>query len=244
SRMVNPQLSTTFLRLSQEGRRDQAKDILSALHYGAELEKTKAQDPYFSEIFGYYSSLTTRQIETLSRAQSLLQQGFDLCLQGKLGEALPQFELAKNLFERNGDVWESCFTDYWIAYCCYHTDRLAQGKSILAKMSEFCEARGYKWLLAQSLSLSANTFGALNEYSKSLTYNKRSLEVFEAISDAYNVQKLHSQIANGYRYLGGFRQALRHLQSSLNFHDSEYVTPRQRWRDYEITAQTLYALGL
>src|SRR6185503_19448340 len=72
SRMVNRQLSTTFLRLSQEGRRDQAKDILSALHYGAELEKTKAQDPYFSEIFGYYSSLTTRQIETLSRAQSLL----------------------------------------------------------------------------------------------------------------------------------------------------------------------------
>jgi CHAT domain-containing protein len=244
SRMVNRQLSTVFLKLSHEGNSEQAKDILHAFHYGADLEKTNANDPYFSEIATYYSALTPVQTANLSRAQSLLRQGFDLCLQGKLGEALPHFESAKHLFEENGDTWEGCFADYWIAYCCYHTDRLVQGAAILAKMSEFCEAHGYKWLFAQSLSLSANIFGALNEYSKSLTYNKRSLEVFEAISDGYNIQKLNSQMANGYRYLSGFRQALRHLQNSLSFHDSEYVTSRQRWRDYEITAQTFYALGL
>jgi CHAT domain-containing protein/tetratricopeptide (TPR) repeat protein len=243
-RLIPRQLARAFLSLSSEGKGAAAAEALSAFRYAGELEYRRTGDPYFKEMAGFYASAPRARLAVLERAQGLLSEGHDLCLRGKYKEALAPFGEARLLLGREGDEWGARLAEYWVGYGYYQTSRPGESLALLAALSGYCERGGYKWLLMQSAALTANALGAVNELSKSLEYNHRSLELAEALSDTYAEQKALSQLANLYRYLGVLDRSLGYLHRCLRIAGDGPQSTRQAWRNYEIASQTLYALGL
>jgi CHAT domain-containing protein len=243
-KLIPWQLSVAYLNHSLEGRTEEANEALRALSYAGDLEARRAGDPYFSQLSSLYASLPKTRWPALARAHRLLSDGYGLCQKAKFSEALELFAEARRLFVSGGDSYHAGLAEYWTAYCDFNADHTAESLARLTSLTAHCEASGHRWLLTQALSLLANVRAAMNEHSKSLELDERALKLFEEMSDSYGIQKSLSQIGNTYRYLGGQRKSLGYLQRCLEVARSTAYSPRQMWRNYEVAAQTFYALGL
>ena len=130
---------------------------------------------------------------------------------------------------------------YWIAYCLSQPGRTQASIALLETLVEFCQTRGYKWLLAQTTGWLGSNHIALNEYSIAIKYNKQSLALAEEISDTYQIQRALMS-------LGELYARLRQPEASLGYHYRNLVlasrygaAPRQAWRNLTFFAGALFA---
>jgi CHAT domain-containing protein/tetratricopeptide (TPR) repeat protein len=240
-RMIPPQLAHDYAERMLEGDGAQARESLDALIFAGGLERQKGEDPYTAELAAYYASASEVQLRHLSEAIKELNSGYESCLATRYQEAARHFGVARDAFERAGDELEVRIADYWIAYCLTQPGHITESNALLNDLAEFCERRGYKWLLSQTAGWLGSNHTALHDYSTAIKYNRQSLALAEEISDTYLMQR-------ALMGLGDLYARLRQREASLGYHyrnlvltSHSGVTPRQSWRNYTYSGGALFA---
>lgn len=240
SRFLPQQLAINFLRTSSA----ESKEALESLAYAGALERERARDPYVSDMAAYYARSSPAHRALLLQAQDSVISGYGLCVASEFGKALEQFVKAKEMFDRAGDEWDSKLCDYWIGYCLNQEDKIVESTTLLKSLAEFCRGKGYKWLMGQAVGWIGVNYAELGDASRSIEYFNRALPVVEGIEDAYNTQKILSEMSSQYNQLSRPQNALAYNARSLQLAESAYPGARQVWRNYVYTARTLVDLKL
>jgi CHAT domain-containing protein len=236
-RMVPFQLARAIVQRERKGR--EADERLEAFKYAGTLEQRYAGDPFVTELASYYSATSSDTRKQLAAAHAELNEGYRLCQASQYDSAQANFARARALFIAAGDIREARLTDYWLAYCIAQGDRLEESAAMLDDLAAFSRQRGYRWLLSQALCLRANSYDLLGDHSRSIALDREALAIAVAIDDSYNQQKLLTQLALQYTQLGRPEHALDYHWRTLLLAGS---IPRQDWRTFTFTAQTLYTL--
>ena len=180
--MIPPQLAHDYAARRLEGDGAQAQESLRALIFAGGLERQKGGNhtpPSCQPTTPPHPKPNSVNCPRRSRNST---QGYESCLATRYEEAARHFEVARGAFERAGDELEARIADYWIAYCLTQPGRIPESNALLNDLAEFCERRGYKWLLSQTAGWLGSNHTALHEYSTAIKYNRQSLALAEEIS--------------------------------------------------------------
>lgn len=240
--MIPFQLAQRFVAAGLSGQTQAGTESLEAFRFAGALEKKNNDDPFFAELAEFYAEAVKKNAVTLKQASESLAQGYQLCLQGRYGDAYQPFGSAKDLFLKTGNRWEAKVVDYWLAYCFSQQGELKKSSDLLLAVAEDCRNRNYHWLEGQSYCWLANNSALLGEYSLGIEQDKRALNIATTTGDLYNSQKVSSQLAEDYKFLGRLGEALEFNRSSLPLADAYFVSFRQFWRSLNSTTDTLFAL--
>lgn len=243
-KFIPQELARAYLRALSETNPKGASRFLSALEYAGKLDLEKANDPFVSQIAGYYSRLGPAQRALLADAHSSQVAGYQSILNSHYADALVSFTAARNSFNRAGDEWEARICDYWIGYCESQHDHLAKSTAVLTSLADYSQRRNFSWLWNQATSWLANNETEMGEHSKSVETYKKSLSVADALEDNYLRQKILSQLGNEYNLLGQPQLALEYDWRSLHVTEPRFISVRQMWRNYLYTTRALVALHL
>lgn len=242
--MIQPQLARKFLEASQQSRKEEADEILSAFVYLGELEKQNAGDLYFAELADFYTNFDQTQRQKLLEGHNELQKGHELILKTNFTQAIEVLQNAKNLFAEAGDRWEANVAEYQIFYCFSRIDRIKESNEKLLVLSNFAEQRNYKWLQVLADGWVGETYYFLGESSKADFYNQKSLTLAQATSDNYNIHRILVQLTEEYKAIGESRKALFFTYRNLILPESYHTFPRQKWRDLNYATETLHRFKL
>ncbi len=240
-KMISLRLAQEYVAHTLKGEEAEARDKLSALVFAGDLEKRNGGDPYIAELAGYYANASRSTLNLLSKAADDVKQGYELCLATKYDEAASRFASARAVFDRAGDEWEAKLVDYWIAYCLSQPGRTQDSNALLKTLAEFCQAHGYKWLLALTNGWLGSNHIALNDYSLAIKYNKQSLALAEEISDTYQIQRALMSLGELYARLRQPEASLGYHYRNLLFASNTGATPRQAWRNLTYFGGALFA---
>lgn len=240
-RMIPPQLAHDYAVRASGGEDAAAQESLRALLFAGELDRRMGGDPYTAELAGYYAASPPARLRQLAVAAKDLDSGYELCLATKYEEAARHFEAARATFEQAGDEWEARLADYWIAYCLAQPGRMQESNALLRDLAEFCEKRGYKWLLAQATAWLGTNHTALNEHSSAIKYYRRSLALTEEMSDTYLMQKALMGLGDSYARLRQPELSLAYHYKNLSLASRSNATPRQSWRNLTYAGGALFA---
>lgn len=240
--MVQQQLAQKFLEASQQSRKEEADEILSAFLYLGELEKQNVGDLYFSELADYYSKANQIQRQKLLEANNKLQEGNGLIKDTKFEPSLEILYQAKELFISAGNVWEAQLAEHRICYSLTRIDRIKESNERLLALSEFCRRKSYKWLQTMTDIWIAESYFFLGEFSKAILYNQKSLKLAQETFDTYNTHRVLVQLTEVYRITGDYRNALLYTYKNLILRESYHTVPRQKWRDLNYSTEVLQRL--
>ena len=238
--MIQQQLARQFLEASQQSRKEEADEILSAFLYVGELEKQNAKDLYFSELADFYANSKQTQQTQLTKAYAALKEGNDLIPTTKFESALEIFKDARALFISAGSDWEAKLVEHRIGYCLTQLKKINESNELLLALSDFCEQKKYKWMQTLADNWIASNYSLLGEHSKAINYNQKSLKTAEEISDVYNIQKSATQLANEYWLIGDSGKTFTNIYRSINFSKLYYQSPRQKSRNLLFATEGLY----
>lgn len=241
-RMVTFQLARNFLSADATGRTEEAAQLLQALKYIGSLELERSGDPFVAELADYYARIRHTDHAVLAQAQAEITAGYEQCLTSNYDSAISHFTKAQLLFTTASDIWEAKLTEYWIGYCQSQAEELRESNIILGSLADYCKDHNYKWLLSLAIGWTANNYGLLNEHSKAVRHDRQALELAEAISDSYHIQRLNTHLGLQYSYVGRYDRALDHYYRSLTLAAITASAPRQTWRNFAFTSETLYAI--
>lgn len=228
-------LAMSFLEASG----DEKKDFLAALEYAGELEKIHIGDSFASEIAQFYAALPESKIDLLRQAQQAVRNGYELCLKLKYGEALDEFNIARDLFSQADNIWENKLSEYFIGYCLINNERVNDGITQLEQIVEFSQNQNYKWLKVTSLHWVAGGFIKARQFTKAKKMHEKTLALAEEIDDSYAIQRNLLGLANLSSFIGQKRQALNYLQRVLTRSSSLETSFRQKYRNYSDAHQIL-----
>jgi CHAT domain-containing protein/tetratricopeptide (TPR) repeat protein len=240
-RMIPPQLAHEYAARSLGDEKAGARKSLDALLFAGELDKKFGGDAYTADLSAYYAAASTAQLRLLDEGVKGLDSGYELCLATKYDEARGRFAAARVAFESAGDEWEARLADYWIAYCLSQFGGYRESNDLLSSLSEYCERRGYKWLLAQAAGWRASNATALNEYSSAIKDYRLCLDLAEQISDTYLKQKALMGLGDSYSRLQQQEPSLMYHYRSLLLASRSNTTPRQSWRNFTYAGSALFA---
>jgi CHAT domain-containing protein/lipoprotein NlpI len=232
-----------YLNSQASGSSDEALKSINALTYLGGIESRVTGDRYITDLAKFYGSTTPRQRETLSVARDRIRQAYELSAQSKLTDAMNTFGLARQEFERAGDVGETVFADYAIARCCALQPDITKGLNIFRHIIPACESRGYKWLLTQSLRGTAHLQLNLNDYSEAIDSGSRALSLSEQVQDPDSELQGLVQIADMYQSLNDNEKSLSYLARGLALAQDNAPAPVQAWGIYVALAFNFDALG-
>jgi CHAT domain-containing protein/Flp pilus assembly protein TadD len=239
--IVSLGLAHSYAAAVAKGDDAEARDKLSALIFAGELDRRRAGDPYTSELANYYASASRATLSALSKAIEHIDQGYALCLATDYKKGLARFTSARESFEAAGDEWEAKLATYWIAYCLSQPGLAGDSITLLESLADFCEKRGYKWLLSLTTGWLGGSHTGLHDYSVAIKYHRKSLALAEEISDTYEMQRALMS-------LGDLYARLRQPEASLGYHyrnlvlaSSSDAIPRQTWRNLTYFGTALFA---
>ena len=234
-KLIPQQLAFLFLKTNNA-------EYLSALNFIGKLEREKSNDSYFSEIADFYKSAPEEKKAELQTAQISVRKGYEFSAHGKNADALEEFQRAREIFLKTGDIREAGICDYWIGYALNRSGKIDESSDILTESVK--RNSSYKWLVSHLFTQLSTNAISKNEYSKALEYNRKALKSAEETQDLYNLQKTLSQRADIYRRIGDFNKSLEFTQKNLQINSHPEVSLRQKWRDLDGAASLFYALNL
>jgi CHAT domain-containing protein len=236
-------LLDSYLNSQASGNGDEALKSIQAVAYLGRIELRVTGDHYLSDLAQFYGSTTLRQRDILSVARNRIKQAYELSAQSKLTDAMNAFALARQDFERAGDVGEAIFADYAIARCCALQPDISKGLNIFNRIIPTCESRSYKWLLTQCLRGTAHLQLNLNDYSEAIDSSTRALNMSEQVQDPDSELQGLIQIADMYQSLNDNEKSLSYLGRGLMLAQDNSPGPMQTWGIYVALAFDFDALG-
>ncbi len=237
-KLIPQQLAFLFADSKSLGDDANAKIALDGIIYAGKLEETKSGDLFWRDLAIFYENVSDKHFRDLKTAQDAVRNGYSLAKSLDYAKAQKEFETAKTIFARLGNIPEAMFCDYWLGYLLNRLKNSAESLSVLEASEKSAKSKGYKWLLGYTLCWLAINQSELGETSKSLNYYEAALNYTEEISDTQNQQKILSLIASDYKFLKRDDIALQYLQKSLELEMLPESSQRQKWRDYESLTKT------
>jgi CHAT domain-containing protein len=230
---------TTMVAANQR-KGEQSGDLISKLVYVGDLESSRAGDPFFAELAGYYRLNGALAADLLADAGLERLAGYQSLGRSRYDEALGHFSQSQRRFAEAHDEWEARMIDYWVASCYSRMGQLEESRKLANTLAQFSSERRYHWLFVQALSLVGGTDSALRDYSHAVRVLVQALDQARSIGDTYMQQKLLGQLVTLYDQLGDLDRALDCVDKAVSFHDTYFSSPRQEWRNYAVAIAVLF----
>ncbi|MBA2493508.1 MAG: CHAT domain-containing protein, partial [Acidobacteria bacterium] len=211
------------------------EEILDALKYLGELEKTRNGDFFAAELAEFYATAPTAKFELLKKAQTAMQNGYKLCEEGKFSQAAGQFITARTLFLQAEDFIEAnTISQYFIAYCLYVTDQRGKAVELFRQIDEFTKTKNYKWLNLMNFYWLTGAREFLAEISKTEVKNEyeKSLAQAQKMEDSYLTQQFLLNLASRSDSVSQESEKLSHLQKLFEISNTPKASLRQKVRNF------------
>lgn len=214
---------------------DQRVEKLEALRYLGEVEKTRNDDNFASDLAVFYSGLSEDKIDLLKQAHAALKKGYKFCLKSDLDAARQEFESARKLFIRAGDEIEAnTVSQYFIAYCYYYKQR-SIADTLLKQVGDFSERKNYRWFalmnfywwLGSQESLGYKTIG------ETRIHYEESLEKARDMGDLYMIQKFLLSLLLKSDLVKQEKKSLFYIQKLLELSVQPNLSNRQKFRAFD-----------
>jgi CHAT domain-containing protein/tetratricopeptide (TPR) repeat protein len=225
-------LSIAFVN---EKKKERDKKI-ELLKYLGSLEKERIGDSFASDLANYYAAVPDEKFFLLKKAQLAVEKGFELCLKDNFNQALEQFELARKLFLKAGNVIEAkTICTHFIAYCYFNLDRQPEAYNLLKQVNDFCKEKDYKWFLLLNLDWLMGSEELLEHKSFTEIENnyKDALRKAEKIGDNYMTQKFLLALLRKSYFLKQETHTLIYLHKLFQFSKQPNLSERQKFRSFD-----------
>lgn len=223
---------------------DKVPEALKAIDYLGQLELSKVQDAYTADLAKVYASLTPLTRKHLLQALNEVELGSSLLQKSKIDEGTKLLESALSTFRKLGDLPDSLATEAAIAHGATVQPDLLRGQEVLSRVVPECEARRYKWLLAETLSERAHIQTNLNNYSEALDDSARSLKIFQELQDVSGTLGGLLQLAGLHLFLSDNETSFSYVSRALAVAEKDHARPMQTWGVHITTSVNLSALKL
>ncbi|HET6977044.1 MAG TPA: CHAT domain-containing protein [Pyrinomonadaceae bacterium] len=217
---------------------------LQALSYVGQLETSRTGDPYSSDLAKVYASSSPQTQALLVEARQQVVKGYEQFNQSRIGGATESFTNARSTFEKVGDLPELLAADTAIARGAAIQPDLVKGQKLLGSIVAVCEAKNYKWLLAQALTVRAHIQSNLNNFSDAIIDGNRALGIFQELKDLSGTLGSFIQLASLHLFLNDTRTSFSFLQQAMTIAREDNALPRQQWGVYIAASQNLSSLHL
>ena len=211
------------------------REISDALKYLGELEKTRNNDYFASEIAAFYSDSPPEKIELLKKAQKAMQDGYGLCEKGAFEEAAKKFTAAREIFLQAGDLAEAnTISQYFIAYALYVSDRRKEAVALFRQIDEFTSEKNYRWLNLMNFYWLTGGQEFLAEISKTEVKNEyeKSLAEAQEMEDSYLTQQFLLNLASRSDSVRRENEKLGFLQKLFEISNTPKASLRQKVRNF------------
>ncbi|MDX6403822.1 MAG: hypothetical protein QOH70_1277 [Blastocatellia bacterium] len=226
---ITRDLIDTYLGKSGRG---EASDSLRAMSYLGQLQTSRTGDMFDSNLARVYGLASPAMLARLSEARQQISKGYDLFRRSKITDSMDLFSMARETFEAAGDNEEALFAEYAIAHGATVQPDLEKSKQIFARIIPICEAKGYKWLLAQCLTERAHLQANLNNYSEAIDDSNQALRISEGLQDEDGKMGSFVQLASFYLFLNDSEKSLAFVQRGITMAEDERAAPTQLWGMY------------
>jgi CHAT domain-containing protein/tetratricopeptide (TPR) repeat protein len=157
-------------------------------------------------------------------------------------KSIKLFSEAKKLFDHSGASQEARFADLWVGNCYLRTDA-ERSLKILEPLSQTFERKQYRWLLAQSLNSLSDAESSKRNFSKTLEYSTRSLNISKAIDDSEMMLRNMQLPVSMHQQFGDYAKSLGLILTAFDFARDLYLQPQDLWTFYHQSAFNLYSLN-
>lgn len=241
--IVVEQLLDAYLNSLAKAEKDEARKQLELLLYAGRLASERGGDRYFSDLARFYKARTRVQQALLTKARHLMKLGHEQYGQGHDKSAIARFSASQQLFMQAGDVCESQFAQYWLAFCNHNENNLRQSQSLFEQVKQTCEREQYLWLRVRALYGLTGVYFKLREHSKAIELGKQSLKLAEQINDTVGMLNMLTALIEFHRYIGNYEQALDYMGRSLPLLNAGLFPQHTIWRHYTYIAFTFNSLS-
>lgn len=204
-------------------------DTLSALQLIANLELSRANDRYTSDLLNQISRAPPDAKAALGQARRHMRTAYALFTNSNYKPAIAEYRKAKQAYELAGIKSGVTFVEYRLAHCFVFLPDLEGARRAFTGLVDVCEANGYRWLLAHCLFSMAHASADDYEYSVALEYSERALAVFQQIGDTNGLVKSLTQFADFNETLNRLNRSFSYLSEALTLASTTRVEPMQRW---------------
>jgi CHAT domain-containing protein len=232
-------LSFEYLDAREGDRRSDADESLRMLAYVAKLHARRTGDRYHADLYDLYRRADSSRLRELVAARAAVAEGQRQIATSDYKAALDSYGRAKRGFERAGDDGEALQASYWLAICFEQLNDKERSAALLKETAWSCDEHDYKWLNARIHNALATHQFTANEYSKAIATARRAAGLAEEAHDAYGLLSAFCFLAETYRYVGNYQEALRHVQLLLPLAETIRQESKQQWLAFNEAAWTL-----
>ncbi len=237
------QLAEGWLEAETQGRKDLAERNLAAMRYIGRLETERGGDKYFQDLSEYFVAVGDADMVRLAEARRLSALGYRSLDPPNWTTALENFESARTVFTDAGNVWEADLAEFQIGYVLTQLRRIDESVTRLQELDKKAQAKQYRWISSMANGWIASNFSLKGEHSTAIAFNKRSLELAEAVGDTLGTQKAIGQLTNQYVRLGNDPRVLEMIGRNISENPGYFLSPRQRSRNLLFASQGLWRSG-
>lgn len=220
---------------------DERIEKLSALRYLGKLEKTRNDDNFASDLADFYGGLSEDKIKLLRQAQTATKKGYEFCLKSDCDAARKEFELARELFLRAGDVIEAnTVGQYFIAYCYYEKHRLI-ADTLLKQVGDFADQKNYRWFALMNFywRLGSQESLGYKTISETRIHYEESLQTAQNMGDLYMIQKFLLSLLLKSHLFKQEKKTFFYIQKLLELSNQPNLSNRQKFRAFDKIIQVL-----
>lgn len=241
--LIANRLIDDYLNLEARGRSVEAGERFNILSYAGDLEYRQARDRFMPDLVRSYKMATPAQRKNILQARMWMKSGFENFNKSNFEEAMRLYNIAKETFERAGDVCEATHTNYLMGYCYLYQSNSEPGLAIFQALAQSCEGFQYKRLLAKILGAIAYANQDFRDFSTAISNSALSLKLSEEMGDKIGSAISTFQLADEYRFINNHHKALDLHTQSLSLALAYVPQQSQLWRNYFSISLTLDNLG-
>ncbi len=211
-------------------------ETLQALTYLGELEKARNNDNYASDLADLYRNLPNDKIEILKKAQSAVEEGYELCQKDNFSQARLKFIEARELFLQGGNEIEAkAVCDYFIAYCLYFSDRRQEGYEAFTQVDAFYTEKHYEWfsLMNQDWLIGGRHLLQYSTSSETIQKCEAGLKKAENMRDVYMTQKFLTSLLSHIVFDGQNEKIFAYIGRIIEYAGMPNGSLRQKARGFD-----------
>lgn len=232
-----------YLRLATDGQIAAAIEALQKISYAGKIEQNRIVDRYTSDLAQFYQRAGPDQRSKLLQARALMKEARKQYEKGEFEPASLVYLQARDSFVAVGDECETLLADSLVGYCALRIPQAQKSIEIFERLSRVAQARGYRYLFAQTLPALADAESSLGEFSKTLEYAGRGLEAAKEIQDTVSGVRCLAQSVSTLLALGNYRGSLESLKEGIELADTLGPNPKLTWQLYIQAAFDFHFLG-
>lgn len=208
------------------------------MKYLGSLEKGFMDDSFAADLADYYAAanISEEKSSLLKEAQRAIKKGYQYCLKVKFNRALEEFQTARKLFLKAGNVIEAeVISQHFIAYCYHNKDQKQKAHNLFQQVNDFCEKRNYKWFQLMNLDWLIGSEESLKHksFTEIKSLYEAALEKAEKIKDNYTTQKLLLSLIRKSYFVKQEASTLSYLHKLFLFSKKPNLSARQKFRNFD-----------